>query len=54
MNLLSLLINLVELHPEGSQTVFITLQTQYRLAKYHNIAVNRALYKAAGSYVPVM
>jgi len=54
MNLLSLLINLAELHPEGSQTVFITLQTHFRQAKCHNVAVNRALYKAAGSYVPVL
>ena len=54
MKFLSLLINLVELHPEGSQTVFITLQTHFRQAKCHNIAVNRAPYKATGSYVPVM
>jgi hypothetical protein len=54
MNLLSLFINVAELHPEGSQTVFITLQTHFKQAKRHNIAVNRALYKATGSYVPVM
>jgi len=45
---------LAEFHPEGSQTVFITLQTHFRQPKYHNIAVNRALYKEAGSYVPVI
>ena len=54
MNLLSLLVNLAELHPEVSQTVFITLQTHFRKAKCHNIAVNPALYTTAGSYVPVM
>ena len=54
MNVLSLLINLAELHPEGSQTVFITLKPHFRQAKCHNIAVNRALYKAAESYDPVM
>jgi hypothetical protein len=54
MNLLTLLINLAELYPEGSQTVFITLQTHFRQAKCHNIAVNRELYKAARYYVPVM
>jgi hypothetical protein len=54
MNLLSLLINVAELNPEGSQTVFITLQTHSRQAKCHSIAVNHALYKATGSHVPVM
>jgi hypothetical protein len=43
-----------ELNPEGSQTVLITLQTHFRQAKCHSIAVNHAIYKAAGSYVPVM
>jgi hypothetical protein len=54
MNLLSLLINVAELNPEGSQTLFITLQTHFRQAKCHSIAVNHALYKPAESYVPVM
>jgi hypothetical protein len=54
MNLLSLLINVAEHLPEGNQIVFITLQTSFRQAKCHNIAVKRALYKAERSYVPVM